>query len=144
MRKTKTVKVEKEGRDLGKQFLLTEMPVYKAEKWGMRALLALAKAGLTDMDPTEGISAISQIGLGAIGNLPWEDAEPLLDEMMSCVKRVTPAGPARDLVEGADDIEEMSTMLMLRKEILGLHFDFFSDAEPSISATSEQVAEQTT
>ena len=43
-RKTKTVVIES-GRDEGKSFLVTEMPVTKADKWANSALLAIIVTG---------------------------------------------------------------------------------------------------
>ena len=47
-RKTATYIVESEGRDKGKQFLLTEMAVAKAEDWAIRAMLALVAVNRDD------------------------------------------------------------------------------------------------
>ena len=44
-RKTKTVVIES-GRDNGKIFLVTEMPVTKADKWANTALLAMMRGGV--------------------------------------------------------------------------------------------------
>ena len=38
------------GRDAGKSFTLTEMPADQAERWAIRALLALAGAGVDRPD----------------------------------------------------------------------------------------------
>lgn len=127
-RKTKTVIVEDAGRDLGKNFLLTEMSVDKAEKWAARALLSLAKSGIEVPDGTDGLAGLMGFGVGSISQLAWSDVEPLLDEMMTCVKICPSPGITRNLIANADDVEEVSTMLLLRKEILKLHFDFFANA----------------
>ena len=128
-RKTKVVQVSSEGRDKGKNFLLTEMPVYKAEKWAARALIALSSVlGDSAPEPSEGLGGLANLKLSDFSRIPFELAEPLLDEMMECVKVLPdPGNPGnvRVLFPGSEDIEELSTMLTLRKEILGLHFDFF-------------------
>ena len=46
MRKTQTVVIEAPGRDLGKTFLLREMPVRQSEWWGARLLSAMARSGV--------------------------------------------------------------------------------------------------
>lgn len=134
MRKSKTVTITAAGRDAGKNYLLTEMSVFQAEKWAARALLALGKGG-ADVSGATGMAGLSEFLGAGLSALAWADVEPLLDEMMGCVQFVTGSNVTRKLLPGVDDIEELSTMLTLRKEILGLHFDFFVPAEGSNSAT---------
>ena len=131
-RKSKTVVIEDAGRDCGKSFLITEMPVFKAEKWAARAILALAKSGVGIPDGVEGMAGLASFGLNSITSLAWEDVEPLLDEMLTCVQVVPSPGVVRPMMPNADDIEEVATLLTLRKEVLGLHFDFFTPAVGSI------------
>jgi hypothetical protein len=57
-----------------------------------------------------------------LGNIRWEQAEPLLNEMMQCVMRKESATVIRPLVE--EDIDEITTLLMLRREVLELHLGF--------------------
>ena len=45
-RKVSNYTVTKEGRDLGKTFVITEMPASRAEAWATRALLALMAGGV--------------------------------------------------------------------------------------------------
>lgn len=137
MRKTKLVTITAENRDKGKTYLLTEMSAAKAEKWAARAFLALASSGveLPDGAAEAGLAGVAASGLAALAGLPWAQAEPLLDEMMQCVT-IQPdplKNPAffRALVE--DDIEEVSTRLLLRKELLELHLGFSLAAALSTS-----------
>jgi hypothetical protein len=135
-RKSKTVLVTAEGRDQGKFYLLTEMPVYKAEKWAARALLAVSSVIGADAtaDPAEGFGGLANINFSDLSKVPFELAEPLLDEMMECVKfcpNPSDLNVTRAVLPEGDDIEELSTMLTLRKEILGLHFNFFTRAGAS-------------
>ena len=48
-RKTKTLVIES-GRDQGKSFLITEMPVTRADKWANTALLAMLRGGVDISD----------------------------------------------------------------------------------------------
>jgi hypothetical protein len=119
------------NRDHGKHFLLTEMPAVQGEKWARRALLALVKGGGAEINEeiaAMGFAGFAYVGINALGRLDDADLEPLLDEMMQCItyypggdKRIT-----RKFVPGKDDcdIEEISTLLLLRKEILELHVNF--------------------
>jgi len=132
-RKTITYAVTDEGRDKGKVFVLTEMPASQAERWALRAFQALAKAGIDVPDNLAqmGMAGIAIAGVQALSRTPWQEAEPLLDEMFACIQRQpNPQKSAivRALVE--DDIEEVQTRLKLRAELLKLHVDFSNPAAP--------------
>ena len=139
-RKTQVLTIAAAGRDEGKTFLLTEMAATRAEKWATRALLALARSG-TDLPVGAqglGMSAVAAIGLRAFTSLSFDDAEPLLDEMMTCVQVVPdPARPqvVRGLI--AEDVEEVRTLLQLRSEVFALHVGFsIADELSKLRATS--------
>lgn len=126
-RRSVTVRIDAEGRDKGKAFLLTEMPATRAEKWAIKALLAISRSGadLPDGFDSLGMAGLARVGIGALLKLPFEDAEPLLDEMFACVQAIpdpTNASVIRSLIE--DDIEEVSTRIKLRFELLKLHTGF--------------------
>ena len=120
-----------DGRDKGKIFYIQEMPAAKAERWAMRALLALMKSGVDIGDGFEklGMAGMAEVGLRAVAGLEWSVAEPLLDEMMECVQFIPDKKKLnlrRGLVE--EDIEEVQTRLKLRMEVWKLHVDFFKSA----------------
>lgn len=124
MLKTKPYRATR-GRDTGKDFILTEMPASQAFKWGYRALGAMARSGL-DVPPhiiEMGMAGVLAMGLKAILGADFADAEPLLDELMACVRRVEEKLPdGRPLVE--NDIEEPITISLLQSEVLELHTGF--------------------
>ena len=130
------------GRDKGKQFHITEMSASRAESWAIRVLLAIGNAGI---EVPDGLAAQGMAGLMAVGymnllKIPFEVAEPLLEEMMSCVQIIPSASVRRALIE--DDIEEVTTRLQLRKAIWNLHMDFFLDASQSTSESDQQEQQQ--
>ena len=130
------------GRDKGKQFLITEMSASQAESWAFRVILAIGNAGI---EIPEGLAAQGMSGLLAIGymnllKIPFEAAEPLLNEMMDCVQIIPSVNVKRKLFE--DDIEEVITRLQLRKSIWDLHMDFFLDSNQSTSELNPQVNPQ--
>jgi hypothetical protein len=138
-RKTLTVIIDKAGRDQGKTFLLEEMPAAQAERWAMRAFLALARSGVDIPEDiaSAGLAGIATLGIKALGGLSFGDAEPLLNEMMGCVRLIPdPSRPGVMLsypqFEG--QIEEPVTFLTLRMEVFKLHTDFFSIAGRLTSA----------
>ncbi|WP_342111641.1 hypothetical protein [Methylobacterium sp. SI9] len=142
-RRTKRITVPSDdpnNRDAGKTFLLTEMDAEQAEDWGIRALLALTAAGAEIPDDFEGagMAGIAAMGVQALQGLKYDDVKPLWQQMFECVQ-ICPDPRnlqlARALVP--DDIEEISTRLMLRKEIVELHVNFSRLASLSKSELSE-------
>jgi len=134
-RKTATVTISAEGRDKGKVFVLTELSAYEAEDWAGRALFALMNAGveIPDNIAEAGLAGVAAMGLKAIAKLPFDSAKPLLDKMMGCVQIQPSPTVTRALIP--DDIEEVATLLQLRKQVLGLHMDFSMAAAPSTSGS---------
>jgi hypothetical protein len=133
-RKIITVTIADEGRDKGKAFQITEADAIRADKWGIRAMLALNKSGadIPDEIMKMGIVGILVIGIHKLRGVSWSDLEPLLDELMTCVKIVpTPSVPnvVRDLYP--EDIEEILTLAVLRKETFALHMGFSPPGAPS-------------
>lgn len=138
-RKTKLVTIAAENRDRGKTFLLTEMSPVKAEKWATRALIAIARSGSAEMPPGfkeelegAGFAGIAALGARALTTIAFDEAEPLLDEMMACVAVVPDKTKLDQMTQlpivrpmmAEDDIEEVSTILMLRSEVIELHMGF--------------------
>jgi hypothetical protein len=148
-RKTKEVTITTEGRDRGKTFIITEMPASRAEKWAARALLAITRSGVPMPEELRGagMAAIAIVGIRAILSLSFEDAEPLLDEMMTCVQIKMPAITRPIIEDGTEgeDIEEPETRLLLRSETLELHTGFSVAALASrlAAATQEEIFEAT-
>ena len=73
-----------------------------------------------------GVAAIFVVGIRALLSLSFADAEPLLDEMMTCVQIKMPAITRPLVIDGTEneDIEETETILLLRSEVLELHTGF--------------------
>lgn len=139
MRKVSNITITESTRDKGKVFQLTEMPATRGEAWATRALLALMKGGVdlpenfSDMP----MAAMAEVGFKALSGIDYKVVEPLLLEMMECVKIIPdPSKPnvVRPLIE--EDIEEIATIVKLRAEVWKLHTDFFQAANQSNTATS--------
>ena len=124
-----TIKGDKtKNRDAGKVFKLTEMNPMQSHKWAIRAFLALARGGIDIPDDiaASGLEGIASLGMKIFGSMKFEDAEPLLDEMLACVEAVpNPAdrSTVTPLFDGSS-IEEPSTMFTLHKAVFCLHVDF--------------------
>jgi hypothetical protein len=132
MRRSEVVKVPAEWgrRDAGKMFMITEKPATAAEKWAWRLFIAVK--GTTAQIPPE-LEQLGMVGVAIRGinsflaaDVDFAKIEPLLDEMMECVKVVRdPAHPelATDLTR-LDDVEEAQTVTWLRNEVLRVHTNF--------------------
>jgi hypothetical protein len=135
-RKSELVTVPLEGRDLGKVYQITEMSAVQAEKWALRLLIALKGSGseIPELSQRLGMIGIAFAGVNAFlrAEVRLDLLEPLLDEMMTCVKIVRDPNARDKLTGGAvataiasdDDIAEPRTRLWLRGEILRVHTDF--------------------
>jgi len=142
-RRQLTIRIDAPGRDAGKVFILTELPASQAERWALRAFMALGAAnvelpdgfelsGLAGLAHVTGsraedglLAAFAKVALTLFTRVPFSVAEELLSVMWQCVQIVPdPGNPAviRALIE--DDIEEVGTRLKLRSELLKLHLGF--------------------
>lgn len=142
-RRQLTIRIDAEGRDFGKVFLLTELPASQAERWALRAFMALGSAnvelpdgfelsGLAGLARVTGshaedglLAAFAKVALTLFTRVPFDVAEELLAAMWPCVQIIPdPGNPSviRGLIE--DDIEEVGTRLKLRAELLKLHLGF--------------------
>lgn len=130
-----------QGRDKGKIFKLTEMDCAKAEELALRVTFLLERSGI-ELPPEvqgTGVLAVAAAGYKAFfQHCSYEDVKPILDEMWKCVQIVPPNGN-RELAREPmpSDIEEVSTRLMLRKEVFKLHVDFSTGDEDSTSTSSQ-------
>ena len=137
-RKEIYVTIDEPGRDLGKVYKIIEAPAIQADKWGIRAMLALNRNGaqIPDEIMKLGLIGVLVVGVHKLKGVLWEDLEPLIDEMMGCVEIVpTPSqrNVTRKLFTSPDDIEEVSTLSTLRMEVFKLHTGFMEAASPSKS-----------
>lgn len=117
----------RENRDVGKTFRITEMSAFDAEVWAQRAMLAMAQSGVPISEEVirAGLGAVAAVGMRALLTMAFDDAKPLLDEMMKCVVFI-PDRTKGDVTLPLDDIivEEVSTLLALRAEVIEIHTGF--------------------
>jgi len=135
-----TVKITAEGRDQNKLFHITEMPAMQAERWATKAFLALARSGdkIADEIASSGLAGVAALGMKAFAGLNYDDAEPLLHEMLLCVECIPDASSPnfkRNLVD--NDIEEVATLIKLRIDVFKLHINF---STPDARSTSTPTA----
>lgn len=145
-RKTKTLVIES-GRDQGKSFLITEMPVTRADKWANTALLAMLRGGVDvgnvnfgliadtigvgdapKIDPVGGMLELARITIAGLGNVTETVGQELLDQLINdCAQVISSGGIVRQMLSIDDEIEDLKTLWMLRKESFLLHIDFLAD-----------------
>lgn len=140
------------NRDHGKQFLIREMSADAAERWAIRTLLAFANAGakLPDSQLMSGLEhmaasyqALMIQGIRSLAGMRFEDVEPLLAQMMSCVtfKPATAGSVDLSTESTLSQIEEVKTLLTLRYEVLSLHLGFsLADALSNSTASPAATA----
>ncbi|OBU13012.1 hypothetical protein [Morganella psychrotolerans] len=130
----KIITIEK-GRDAGKMFVVTEMPVTKADNWAMRAMFALANAGIDigEVSPAMGMMGIGQVAIKALANIRADVGIPLLNELLDCAQIIPSGGNARQ-IEMDSDIQDITTLLLLRKEALVIHIGFLMQGDGSDSS----------
>jgi hypothetical protein len=135
-RRSATVVIDDpKSRDNGKSFRITEMSADAAERWAIRLLLLFARAS-TKMPENFAASGMAGLqasipgllvqGLQSLGGIDYAEAAPLLDEMLGCVEF---RGPGTDTYfslrgTGMSQVEEVSTLLKLRGEVLQVHVNF--------------------
>lgn len=143
-RKTANYTVADEGRDKGKLFIITEMSASQAEAWALRVLLALinAEVDIPEGFDNLGMAALAQLGLKCITGLKWEVAQPLLDEMMTCVQYVPDPKKIQTVraIMTDSDIEEVLTRFRLRVEVWQLHMGFLQAVLPSLNGSAAKPA----
>ena len=130
---SKELEIEKEGRDKGKIFVLTPMSAWDAEEWATKALFAIMNAGVEVPDNImeSGLAGLAYVGFQALKKVRFEEVRPLWEQVMECVQIKPSAKVIRAITK--DDIEEVSTLLLLRKEVVKMHLDFFMFGGESIS-----------
>lgn len=125
MLKTKTIKIET-GRDAGKTFVITEMPIAKIDNWSMRAMLGLLSAGvdINGLNPNDGVLAMARLAFETLGRMPEDKAVELMNELLDCVQIKPEGGSPRPLALELNDVADFKTLWALRKEAFMLHIDF--------------------
>ncbi len=132
-----TYTVQDDGRDKGKQFKITELDAFSGDKFASKAFAAAIRAGMqvpAGMEDT-GMLALAKAGYAILVAMPFEFSESLLDELMTCVEFISSKGITRKIE--SVDIEEIQTIMKLRKAAYDLHVDFFPNGSQSISESGQ-------
>lgn len=137
---TYTIDNEK-SRDNGKSYLITEMHVLDIDEWSIRVGSAMARGGLDvrDINLANGISTetiggileLMNLGIQGFGNMASQETIDLLNELVDrCVQFVPSGGKPRRLdIRDANDVQDLKTLWIIRKEAFNLHTGFFAQDE---------------
>lgn len=151
-RKIKEVAVTAEGsRDRGKKFVITELPADQGEDWALRALRIAQRSGVDLPGGVQaGMAGVAAVGIMTVlsSSTDIDELRPLFADMMACVEIVTDVktGFRRKIVVDPaipdnDDIQEIGTRILLRREWLTLHLDFsVADALSKLNSTTSAVS----
>lgn len=133
---------ERDNRDAGRSYLLTEMPALQAERWGRRAVGAMSRQ---ELDVREefgklGMLGFYLLGLQALAAGDMDAIDTLMDEMLPQIQIIESQAVTRPL-GGDGDIWEVSTLILLRKELIELHMGFtFAELASMLVAASAATA----
>lgn len=150
-RRKKERVIETPGRDKGKIFILTEMDAIRGDRWATQASRLIADAlvaGAAAEAAASGMAGLAVVAQPVLGNsasmTPSQVQEalrisqalqdPSLDEWWGCVQ-FQPANRAlapQFIIQGDGcQIEEISTITLLRRDVLDLHLGFFTTESTS-------------
>ncbi|MBW7622085.1 hypothetical protein LDJ78_16285 [Citrobacter portucalensis] len=125
--------VETEGRDKGKEFLITEMSAWDADSLAQDIFRAMGDSNYSSI-PADviamGCAGLATVGLSVISASSPEVARQLRDRLMSTVDIIITNDGQRQQrkVNGSLDFEEVSTIRTLLDKVFQVNFDFLTIA----------------
>lgn len=125
--------VEEEGRDKGKEFIITEMSAWDADSLAQDIFRAMGDSNYNSI-PADviamGCAGLATVGLSVISASSPEVARQLRDRLMSTVDIVITNDGKRQQrkVNGSLDFEEVSTIRSLLDKVFQVNFDFLTIA----------------
>ncbi|EBD9024069.1 hypothetical protein DAC68_15780 [Salmonella enterica] len=125
--------VEEEGRDKGKEFLITEMSAWDADTLAQDIFRAMGDSNYSSI-PADviamGCAGLATVGLSVISASSPEVARQLRDRLMSTVDIIITNDGQRQQrkVNGSLDFEEVSTIRTLLDKVFQVNFDFLTIA----------------
>ncbi|HFK5809346.1 TPA: hypothetical protein ACG0L8_004346 [Enterobacter bugandensis] len=125
--------VEEEGRDKGKEFLITEMSAWDADTLAQDIFRSMGDSGFSEI-PADviamGCAGLATVGLSVISASSPDVARQLRDRLMSTVEIIITNEGTRQQrkVNGVIDFEEVSTIRTLLDKVFKVNFDFLTIA----------------
>ncbi|WP_145484410.1 hypothetical protein [Yersinia aldovae] len=129
-RKQITYIVEDEGRDKGKEFLITEMSAWDAEELSEEIYRAMGHGEFNSL-PADvvamGAAGLATVGISVLAAAPASVSRPISDRILSTVEVVI-TNEGKDITRSIKpiDFEEISTIRTLKDKVFELNFGFLS------------------
>jgi len=122
---------EQSSRDFGKKYELTEMSAFQCERWCLKAIRGIVKAGFNIPDEFNDFPAQALVAMGVTAFLAIDELtqSELMSEILLTVKITSTKDSAFQprkllLSDSSEDISEVSTLIELRKEFFKLNLNF--------------------
>lgn len=140
----KEITIDIQDREQNLTFKIKEMPATRLESWIIRALLLVAGSGAQVPDGADLKAAgafLAEKGLTALGNIDFDKAQPLLDELLGCCSRVVERVEERCTPQSVDAyIQDVSTLFKLRMEAVKLNLGFLGPEVERLSGFPEKAS----
>ncbi|MGE4939868.1 hypothetical protein [Yersinia enterocolitica] len=133
MSRKEIVFTAEDGRDNGKEFIITEMSAWDADSLAQDIFRAMGDSNYTGI-PADviamGCAGLATVGLSVISASSPEVAHNLRDRLISTVEIVITHDGNRNRrqVKGSIDFEEVSTIRKLLDKVFQTNFDFLTIA----------------
>lgn len=129
-RKQVTFIVEDEGRDKGKEFLITEMSAWDAEELAEEIYRAMGQGEFNSL-PADvvamGVAGLATVGMSVLSAAPAHVSRPIADKLLSTVDIViTHDGKENQRKVKPIDFEEVATIRSLKDKVFELNFRFLA------------------
>ncbi|HDL7611604.1 TPA: hypothetical protein PXP01_001296 [Yersinia enterocolitica] len=129
-RKQITYIVEDEGRDKGKEFIITEMSAWDAEELSEEIYRAMGHGEFNSLPAdvvSMGVAGLATVGISVLAAAPASVSRPISDRILSTVEIVI-TNEGKDITRSIKpiDFEEISTIRTLKDKVFELNFGFLS------------------
>ncbi|HEN3627131.1 TPA: hypothetical protein U5E31_003846 [Yersinia enterocolitica] len=129
-RKQITYIVEDEGRDKGKEFIITEMSAWDAEELSEEIYRAMGHGEFNSLPAdvvSMGVAGLATVGVSVLAAAPASVSRPISDRILSTVEIVI-TNEGKDINRAIKplDFEEISTIRTLKDKVFELNFGFLS------------------
>ena len=142
MRKEKIITIQDRGQEL--TFKIREMSAAQLESWVIRAVMLAAGSGVQvpgSADIKAAGAYLAENGLAALGNIDFEEARPLLDELLGCCSRLVERVEERCTPKTVDNyIFDVTTLFRLRMEAIKMNLGFLQPEGESLSGSQEKAS----
>ena len=133
MLKTKNITIDDNGNKL--TFVVRQMPAMKAWHWCNKVILLLCEAGADiplENGFTGAVEFIREHGLGVLGKLDYDKAQPLMEELLAQCYRQLDRMETQVTPDSCEAyLEDVRTLYVLEKEAFMLSLPFFSGGAAS-------------